>query len=183
MTDIPKSYRIEIAGVARDLPVCQVAPGVHIGILMLIGDPELTEAAGRELAKRMPADVDVIVMPDGKAQPLLHVVQRETGLPAVLVRKEKKSYLKEPVLETPATSITTQKKHAFFLGADDASMLIGCKVAILDDVVSSGGTIKAVQALLALAGVEETVVMAVGTEGASREDVIALTHFPVYLSK
>jgi len=183
MTDIPKSVRIEIAGVARDLPVCQVAPGVHIGILMLIGDPDLTEAAGCELARRMPADVDFIVMPDGKAQPLLHVVQRETGLPAVLTRKEKKSYLKEPVLETPATSITTQKKHAFFLGADDAYALRGRKVAILDDVVSSGGTIKAVQALLALCGVAETIVMAVGTEGDKRDDVIALAHFEVYLSE
>lgn len=183
MTDIPKSYRIEIAGVARDLPVCQVAPGVHIGILMLIGDPDLTEAVGRELAGLMPPDVDFIVMPDGKAQPLLHVVQRETGLPAVLARKEKKSYMKEPVLETPATSITTQKKHAFFLSADDAYALRGRKVAILDDVVSSGGTIKAVQALLALCGVRETVVMAVGTEGEPRKDVIALTHFPVFIAK
>jgi len=177
---IPSTVRVLIAGVTRDLVVHQVAPGTHLGILLLACDPELTEAAGRELAARMPADVDVLVMPDGKAQALLHVVQRESRRSAVLVRKEKKSYLVEPVLESTAESATTTRPHSFYLGADDASRLNGKTVAILDDVVSLGGTRRAIEALLARCGVKKTYMMAIGTEGQPRPDVIALAHFEVY---
>jgi adenine phosphoribosyltransferase len=185
---IPKTVRLSIAGCHRELPVREVAPGVHLGILTLFGDSPLTEAAGCELARWVPKDVEVIVMPDGKAQTLAHVVQRELYesrlllLPTILARKEPKSYMEDPVLETPAVSITTRKKHAFFLGDESVRQIRGRNVLILDDVVSSGGTIKAVQALLELAGARETFIMAVGTEGERRDDVIALTHFQVYFS-
>ena len=178
----PKSYTFGIEGHVRMLPVVEVVPGVAIAVLRIATDAELTEAVGKALARQMPTDAEVLVMPDGKAQTLLHVLQRETGLPAVLARKEKKSYMKEPVLETPAVSITTQKRHAFYLDADDVELIRGRKAVIVDDVISSGGTIKAMQALLDLAGVRETVLMAIGTEGDRRDDVIALHHFPVYLA-
>jgi adenine phosphoribosyltransferase len=177
---IPKTVHVQIADVERDLVVREVAPGVHLGILLLAGDPELTEAAGRALAARMPGDVDVLVMPDGKAQSLLHVVQRESRRPAVLLRKERKSYLVEPVLEVTAASVTTTRRHAFYLGADDAASLAGKTVAILDDVVSTGGTVAAIQQLLAHCGAHKSYVLAVGTEGQPRVDVIALTHFEVF---
>ena len=181
MSQIPKSYDVTIAGLTRTLRVCQVAPRVHIGILKLSGDAKLTEAVGIELANLVPMDVEVLVMPDGKAQALLHVVERETGLPSVLARKEAKVYMPQPVLATPAESITTPGKHLFHLDADDVAKVRGRKVAILDDVVSFGGTIKAMRALLAEAGVRETVLMAVGTEGDRRSDVLCLTHFPVFI--
>jgi adenine phosphoribosyltransferase len=177
---IPKAFHIEVAGVARELPVREVAPGVHLGILLLACDPELTEAAGRALAAKMPADVDVLVMPDSKAQGLLHVVQRESQKPAVLIRKERKSYLVEPVHEVTARSVTTTRLHTFYLGADDAASLQDKVVAILDDVVSSGGTVHALQQLLGHCGVRKTYVLAVGTEGQPRADVIALTHLEVF---
>lgn len=177
---IPKTFHIEVAGVSRELPVREVAPGVHLGILLLACDPELTEAAGQALAAKMPADVDVLVMPDGKAQGLLHVVQRESQKPAVLIRKERKSYLVEPVLEVTARSVTTRHLHVFYLGADDAASLQGKVVAILDDVVSSGGTVLALQQLLGHCGVKKTYVLTVGTEGQPRADVIALTHLEVF---
>lgn len=177
---IPETVRVQIAGVARDLVVRQVAPGLHLGILLLACDPELTEAAGRALAAAMPADVDAIVMPDGKAQGLLHVVQRESGRPAVLVRKERKSYLAEPVREVTTTSATTRRPHTFYLGDDDARALRGKTIAVLDDVVSTGGTVLAVQQLLEDCEVAKTYVLAVGTEGQPPVDVIALTHFEVF---
>lgn len=177
---IPKTVQVQIAEVTRDLAVREVAPGVHLGILLLACDPELTEAAGRALADKMPADVDVLVMPDGKAQGLLHVVQRESGRPAVLIRKERKSYLVEPVLEVTAASVTTTRQHAFYLGADDAATLHGKTIAILDDVVSTGGTVRAIEQMLRAAGVVKTYVLAVGTEGQPRADVIALAHFEVF---
>jgi len=178
----PKSYRLEIEGLVRDLRVVEVAPRVHIGVLKLATDAKLTEAVGKALAKRVPKGVEVLVMPDGKAQSLLHVIQRETGLPAVLARKTRKSYMREPVIDTLATSITTRERHAFYLDADDVELIEGRNILIIDDVVSSGGTIDAMTALLMLAGARDINVMAVGTEGEERPDVIALHHFPVYLS-
>lgn len=177
---IPSKVLVDVAGVSRDLPVRQVSPGVYLGILLLACDPELTEAAGCALAARLPSDAQVLVMPDGKAQALLHVVQRESGLPAVLVRKERKSYLVEPVLEVTATSVTTKRQHAFYLGGDDAAALRGRRVVLLDDVVSSGGTISALEELVRRCGASVACVAAVATEGALRADVVSLLHLTVY---
>lgn len=178
----PKSYRLEIEGLVRDLRVVEVAPRVRIAVLKLATDAELTEAAGKALAKLVPKGVEVLVMPDGKAQSLLHVIERETGLPSVLARKARKSYMREPVIDTLATSITTKDRHAFYLDADDVAAIEGRNVLIIDDVVSSGGTIDAMTSLVLLAGAHDVNVMAVGTEGEPRADVIALTHFPVFLT-
>ncbi len=180
MKNVPARYRLEIEGLVRELPVVEVAPGVRIAVLKLATDAELTEAIGVALARRMPPEVDVLVMPDGKAQSLLHVIQRVTGLPAVLARKERKSYMKEPVLDTLARSITTQKRHAFYLDADDVAAIAGHNAAIIDDIVSTFGTVRALAALVTAAGGTTSAVMAVGTEGDRRDDVIALHHFPVY---
>lgn len=174
-----RRVQVEIAGVRRALPIHEVSPGTCLGILQLAGDYELTEAAGRALAARMPEDVDVIVMPDGKAQVLLHVVQRESRRPAVLLRKERKSYLLEPVYEVAATSVTTSRVHAFYLGYDDVTLLRGRTVAILDDVVSTGGTLDAVRRMLDRCGVQKSHVLAVATEGQPRPDVISLVHLEV----
>ena len=176
---VPQTYPVTIAGVSRILPVRRVPAGIRIAILKLIGDPELTEAAGKALAARMPPEVDVIVMPDGKAQPLLHVVQRETGLPAVICRKDIKSYMLEPIIDSAATSATTAKS-VFYMDADDAAAVRGKTVAFLDDVISLGGTSEAIRRLLDKAGAAAMVQMAVGTEGDERPDVIALHHFPVF---
>lgn len=177
---VPKSYRFQIADVVRQLPVFEVAPGVSIAIMNLLGDAELTEAAGKALAALVPSETEVLVMPDGKAIALLHVIQRETGLPAVVARKRRVSYMREPVLEVSAVSITTQAEHKFFLGADDVAKLKGKDALIIDDVISTGGTLKALDALLDKAGALVVGVMAVGTEGDARPDIIALHHFPVF---
>ncbi len=180
---IPKNYTVVLAGCTRTLPVVQVAPGVHISVLTLTGDAELTEATGKALAQMVPPLVDVLVMPDGKAQPLLHVIQRETGKQAVLARKSKKVYMMAPVISTPAVSITSPEKHTFHLGAEDVAKIKGKRVAIIDDVVSTGGTIRSMLALLKLAEATDVFILAVGTEGQKLPDldVKALHHFPVYL--
>ncbi len=184
MSKIPDTIMFSVPGCTRMLRVCEVAPGVSIAVLKLATDPELAELAGRELARRVPTDVGVLVMPDGKAQSLLHVMGYWTGLPCVLARKSRKSYMREPVLDTFATSITTRDKHKFYLDADDVDLVRGKNVALVDDVVSSGGTYDAMRALLLLAGAKSVVEMAVATEGVGenrRPGVIALTHLPLYL--
>lgn len=180
MPKIPQTYRATIAGCLRDFPVFEVAPGFSIAIMNLLGDAELTEAAGKALAELVPPQTEVLVMPDGKAIALLHVIQRETGLPAVVARKRKVSYMREPVLDMTAVSITTQSPHRFFLGADDVEKLRGRDVVLIDDVVSTGGTQKALEALVEKAGAMVIGVMAIGTEGDRRPDVTALHHFPVF---
>jgi adenine phosphoribosyltransferase len=134
----------------------------------------------------MPPEVEALVTPDGKAQALLHVVQRALGIPVgVLLRKERKSYLAAPVLEASSAegSATTPSAHRFYLGADDAARLRGRVVAIVDDVVSSGTTIRLARRLLESAGVAKVYVVAVATEGVRRHpdfEVAALVHLPTY---
>lgn len=177
---IPSTVSIKIDGSRYDLPVREVAPGLSLGILMLSEDPNMTERAGKALARLVPDDVTAIVTPDGKAQALMHVVGRETELSCTLLRKEKKSYMLEPVLSVEATSVTSQRVHRFFIDAHDSAWLDGATVVILDDVVSSGGTIRSVKELLEKCGVKKTYVMAVATEGCRSQDVIALTHLEVF---
>lgn len=174
------THTIVIGSVTRALPVREVAPGVRVALFNPLGDWELNEAIGEELAKRIPAEVEVLVMPDGKAQALLHVLGRNVKLPTIVARKEHKPYMAQPVLKTTVKSITTQKEQSLFLGADDAAQLKGKKVAIVDDVVSSGGTLVAMKKLLEEAGAQLVAVMAAFTEGAPRTDVIALGHLPLF---
>lgn len=179
------SHRLEfkapLSTIVRTLPLREVAPGLRVALFNPLGDPGLIEAAGMALADRMPPEVEVLVMPEGKALALLHVVQREAGRDGVVVRKERKSYMREPVFETSAESITTRRKHVFYLDADDAEKLRGRKVAFLDDVVSQRGTLDATIDLLTQAGAELVAILAVCTEGPTpHEDVIALAHLPLF---
>ncbi len=174
------THTVTVGSVTRALPVREVAPGVRVALFNPLGDWELNEAIGTELAKLVPEGTEVLVMPDGKAQALLHVLGRMTGLKTVVARKEHKPYMAAPVLKASVKSITTNKEQALFLGADDAALLKGKKVAVVDDVVSTGGTLLAMQKLLAEAGVELVTVMAAFTEGTPRSDVIALGHLPLF---
>jgi adenine phosphoribosyltransferase len=174
------THQISIGNVTRELPVREVAPGVRVALFSPLGDWELTEAAGIELAKRIPAGTEVLVMPDGKAQALLHVLGRVSHLPTIVARKEKKAYMAEPVLTVAVRSITTQREQRLYIGADDTARLTGMKVVMVDDVISTGGTLLAMCELLVEAGAELIGVMAVLTEGEPRSDVIALDHLPLF---
>ncbi|HTM67918.1 MAG TPA: DUF84 family protein [Candidatus Binatia bacterium] len=173
-------HRIEIGGVVRDLPVREVAPGVRVALFNILGDWELAEAAGKELAARLPEGIDALVMPDGKAVALLHVLGRESGLPTFVARKEKKPYMAEPVRAATYRSITTDRAQTLYIGADGAATLAGKRVVIVDDVVSTGGTIEAMKLLMAEVGAEVVGIGAVFTEGGGRADVIALGDLPLF---
>ncbi|WP_211247150.1 phosphoribosyltransferase family protein [Meiothermus cerbereus] len=174
-----KTYVVEVAGVRRELPVVQVGPDVAVALFNMLGDTEVVEQAAAELAKRMPADVDTLVTPEVKAVPLAHALSRLTGKPYVVARKTEKPYMISPVSRT-VISITTGKPQLLVLDGTDVPLIKDKKVAIVDDVVSTGSTLKGLSDLITDVGGHVAAVMAVFTEGSPRDDVIALGHLPLF---
>jgi len=165
--------------VRRELPIVQVGPNVAVALLNLLGDTELTEAAAEALARKLPPGVEVLVTPEVKAVPLAHALSRITGLPYVVARKTEKPYMINPV-SRQVLSITTGKPQLLVLDGADVPLIRGRKVAIVDDVVSTGSTLKGLRELIEDVGGEVVAVLAVFTEGTPRQDVIALGHLPLF---
>lgn len=172
------THPIQIGNVTRDLQVVNVGD-VSVALLNLLGDTELTEAAADLLANRMPATVDLLVTPEVKAVPLAHAISRRTGVPYVVARKSEKPYMVNAVQKT-VVSITTGRPQNLVIDGTDVARLQGKKVAIVDDVVSTGGTMNALGAMLEEIGAEVHATMVVFTEGDARDDVISLGHLPLY---
>ncbi|WP_152640264.1 phosphoribosyltransferase family protein [Thermus filiformis] len=174
-----RTYPVEIAGVRRELPIVQVGPNVAVALLNLLGDTELTEAAAEALARKLPPGVEVLVTPEVKAVPLAHALSRITGIPYVVARKTEKPYMINPV-SRQVLSITTGKPQLLVLDGADVPLIRGRKVAIVDDVVSTGSTLKGLRELIEDVGGEVVAVLAVFTEGTPRQDVVALGHLPLF---
>jgi adenine phosphoribosyltransferase len=174
-----RTYPVEIAGVRRELPIVQVGPDVAVALLNLLGDTELTEAAAEELAKRLPPEVETLVTPEVKAVPLAHALSRITGKPYVVARKTEKPYMINPI-SRQVLSITTGKPQLLVLDGADIPLIRGKKVAIVDDVVSTGSTLSGLRELIESVGGQAVAVLAVFTEGTPRQDVIALGHLPLF---
>ena len=177
-----KIHPVQIGAIRRELPIIEVGPGVSVALLNLLGDTELTEEAGRLLAERLPANVDVLVTPEVKAVPLAHVISRLTGKPYIVARKTAKPYMQTPVTRE-VISITTGKPQLLVLDGPDVTRLKGSVAASIDDVVSTGGTLRSLSSLIEEVGGKVGATMAVFTEGDERPDVIALGHLPLYLAK
>jgi adenine phosphoribosyltransferase len=175
-----KTHAITIGSEHRELPIIEVGPGVSVALLNLLGDTALTEEAGRILAERLPANVDVLVTPEVKAVPLAHVISRYTGKPYIVARKTQKPYMQVPVTRE-VMSITTGKPQLLVLDGPDVEKIKGQRVAIIDDVVSTGGTLRSLSSLINDIGGHTVATLAVFTEGDERPDVIALGHLPLYL--
>ncbi|WP_243094951.1 phosphoribosyltransferase family protein [Thermus thalpophilus] len=174
-----RTYPVEIAGVKRELPIVRVGPDVAVALLNLLGDTELTEAAAEALAKRLPPEVETLVTPEVKAVPLAHALSRITGKPYVVARKTEKPYMINPV-SRQVLSITTGKPQLLVLDGADVPLIRGKKVAIVDDVVSTGSTLSGLRELIESVGGQVVAVLAVFTEGTPRQDVIALGHLPLF---
>ena len=172
------THPITIGNASRDLQVVNVGD-VSVALLNLLGDTELTEAAAELLAARMPESVELLVTPEVKAVPLTHAISRLTGVPYVVARKSEKPYMVNAVQKT-VVSITTGRPQDLVIDGADVARLEGKRVAIVDDVVSTGGTMKALGAMLEEIGADVHATMVVFTEGDPRDDVIALGHLPLY---
>lgn len=175
-------YDIEIAGLKRSLPLLRVAQGTRIAVLNTLGDTALVEAAARQLGQRLPAtDYDVLVTAEAKSIPLIHALSVVTGKPYVVLRKSYKPYMGD-VIRADTRSITTEGTQTLFLDAKDNALIDNARVALVDDVISSGATLNAMREIVGKAGARVTIEAAIATEGERGDwpDVIALAQLPLF---
>ena len=175
------TYEMNVAGLKRELPLCPVGDSLMIGAFVIFGDVELTCACARELLKIAP-EFDYMVAPEAKAIPLVHEMARQSGRNEYfLVRKKKKAYM-NGVFEAVDRSITTEGEQMLYMDGADAAKLRGKRVLILDDVISTGGSIAAVENLVEQAGGIVAGRMAILAEGdaAKRDDILFLEKLPLF---
>ena len=177
------TYPMTVAGLKRELPICKVTDDLYIGAFIVFGDAELTVACARELLKLVPADsYDYMLTAEAKSIPLIHEMARQSGAAKYFIaRKGPKAYMPDP-LRVVDKSITTAGEQALYLGRDDADLIRGKRVLLMDDVISTGGSLHAMEALVEQAGGTVTGRVAVLAEGAAadRSDIRFLEKLPVF---
>jgi adenine phosphoribosyltransferase len=176
-------YRVEVAGLTRDLPLFQVAPGVRIAIVNILGDTELVQAAARELALRLAEhNPEVLVTAEAKSIPLIYALSSVMDLPYVVLRKSYKAYMGE-ALSAETLSITTGMPQTLYLDEKDRKLVTGRMVAIIDDVISTGSTLEGMRLIVGKANGRVVAQAAIFTEGDRAKwatEIIALGHLPVF---
>lgn len=180
-----KTYPVEVAGLKRELPLFEVAPGVTIAILNILGDTEFVRACAHALAKQLEGvGYDVLITAEAKSIPLAFALSEETSKPYAVLRKNYKSYMGE-ALSAETVSITTGTKQTLYLDEKDRALISGARVVLLDDVISTGSTQQAMRAVMEKAGANVVAEAAIFTEGdaAKWKHIIALGHLPVFLAK
>lgn len=173
-------YELEIAGLKRQLQKFAVSDTLDIAAFILFGDVELTEACAKALLEKVP-DFDYIVTPEAKSIPLAYEMSRQSGKKYIVIRKGVKVYMDRPE-KVSDISITTQKEQALYLGHEDGDLLDGKKILIVDDVVSSGGSLSAVKELLSKFNADIVASCFPVAEGdaADRDDIIYLAELPLF---
>ena len=178
-----ETYTIDVGGVRRNLPLVEVASGVRIAVLNILGDIALVRAAAGELSgpvrQRNP---DVLVTAETKSIPLVHELAGLLDLPHyVVLRKHYRSYMGD-ALDVETLSITTGEPQTLYLDQKDRKMLAGRRVVIVDDVVSTGSTLEAMRDMVERADGEKVGEAAIFTEGDpdAWQDIIAVGHLPVF---
>lgn len=173
-------YKINIAGLERNLPICPVNEHLDIAGFVMFSDVEITVRCAEELLKLAP-DHDLIITAESKGIPLAYEMARQEGKNYILARKSPKLYMRNP-LKVDVKSITTTNIQSLYLDAEDAEMLKGKKVLIVDDVVSTGESLRAIESLLYQTGAQIVGKMCVLAEGnaAERKDIIYLQKLPLF---
>lgn len=174
-------YEMTIAGLKRQLPLCKVTDDLYIGAFIMFSDVEITVAAARELLKKAP-EFDVIVTAEAKGIPLCYEMARQAGTDNyVIARKGPKLYMNN-ILTTEVDSITTDHIQTLCIGDKEVEMMKGKRVLIVDDVISTGESLKSIENLVERAGgniVGRMTVLAEG-EAAERDDITFLEVLPVF---
>ena len=174
-------HRMQVAGLWRELPICPVNENLYIAGFVIFGDQELTVACARELLKKAP-EYDYIITAEAKGIPLAHEMARQSGAEKYfLARKAPKLYM-TGVFESTVKSITTAKEQKLYLDVADAELMKGKKILIVDDVISTGESLTALEVLVEKAGGIVCGRMAILAEGDAqdREDLIYLEKLPLF---
>ena len=174
-------YRMKVAGLKRDLPICPVNENLYIAGFVIFGDQELTVACARELLNKAP-QYDYIITAEAKGIPLAHEMARQAGdIKYILARKGPKLYMRD-IFSVTVNSITTAKEQKLYLDGTDAALMKGKRILIVDDVISTGESLKALEALVEKAGGIICGKMAILAEGDAidREDLIYLEPLPLF---
>ena len=175
------TYDIDIAGLKRSLPLCRVTDDLYIGAFVIFGDVELTVHGAAELLKRAP-DYDYLIAPEAKAIPLLYEMARQSAAEKYfLARKKAKAYM-QGVFEVKVQSITTAGEQTLVIDTEEARQMEGKRMLLLDDVISTGESMRALETLVERAGGIIAGRMAVLAEGdaAKRDDIITLAPLPLF---
>lgn len=175
-----KFYKMTIAGLERELPICALNDKLSIAGFVIFGDVELTVACAKELVKRIP-EHDIIITAESKGIPLAYEMARQMNENYLLARKGLKAYMVNPV-KVEVNSITTAKTQTLYIDEKDANMMRGKRVVIIDDVISTGESLKALETLVESVGGNIVGKMAILAEGDAqdRDDIIYLEKLPLF---
>ncbi len=175
-----KTYRLTVAGVTRELPLCPVNANLDIAAFIMFGDVEVTVACAKALLEKCP-EFDVLITAESKGIPLAYEMSRQSGKPYLLARKGKKLYMSDP-LQVEDKSITTEAVQRLVIDRKDLEMMDGKRVLIVDDVISTGGSLHALETLVKQSKgtvVGRAAVLAEG-DAAQRKDIIFLEPLPLF---
>ena len=174
------TYEIDIAGLKRALPICKLNDELAIGAFVIFGDVELTEHAARELLKRAP-EFDYIVAPEAKTIPLAYEMSRLSGKTYIIARKKAKAYM-TGIFESTVQSITTAGVQTLIIDSTDAEKIKNSRILIVDDVISTGASLRATEELVNKAEGNIVAKCAILAEGDAfyREDITVLAQLPLF---
>ncbi|MBR6618651.1 MAG: adenine phosphoribosyltransferase [Oscillospiraceae bacterium] len=173
-------YTMKIAGLERALRICPINEKLDIAAFIMFSDVEITVESAKALLEKAP-EFDVILTAECKGIPLAYEMARQSGKPYVVARKSVKLYMQD-VVSVAVKSITTAQEQTLHLDGIKAGLLSGKRVLIVDDVISTGESLIALEKLTAAAGGEIAGKAAVLAEGdaADRDDLIFLEKLPLF---
>lgn len=177
-----KFYKLKVAGLERELPICPLNENLYIAGFVMFSDVELTVNCAKELIKKIP-EHDVIVTAESKGIPLAYEMAKQLNEKYIVARKMNKLYMQSPI-HVEVKSITTEKLQVLYLDSLEADYLTGKRVLIVDDVISTGESLRALETLVNSAGgkiVGKAAVLAEG-DAADRDDIIFLEKLPLFFA-
>jgi len=176
-------YDITVAGVKRSLPVVPINENMSIAGFVIFGDTDVVEPCARALAEKLPPETEVLVTAEAKSIPLIYEMAKVMKMPRyVIARKSVKGYMRNPIITTVNSITNMGKEQILVVDEHDAEFIKGKKVAIIDDVISTGSSIEAIEKLVKESGGEVIARAAVLAEGdaADRTDIIYLEKIPLF---
>ena len=174
-------YKMKVAGLERALPLCKVSDSLYIGAFVIFGDPELTTACAKALLEKAP-EYDYLITAEAKSIPLIHEMARLNGNQRYLIaRKYPKLYMRD-ILTAKVRSITTDKVQTLYLDGNEANLMKGKRILIVDDVISTGESLHAIEELVNMAGGSIVGKMCILAEGdaIARPDIVYLEKLPLF---